>query len=566
MQKMSLMYPGEKAPVYKELPALTAHDLSLDLLSETLSEEKSEIAVIYYYLTHLCEEEAVARYRNEIFEDILSFPEIREKMQEVLQKIDFLRQFGSFQKITDASSVWDLVHRMGEMEEYLLSVEAIYETLTKTPIRSEGLKNLRDYTRSLYEESGFSALKKDISELKKDTTEIRSVTLGVNLNDRFEPNSVGIVSVNSRYYTKSSVISHFNDFLSGSDKQSFTYDPSRTDQFETSTQTPDLLPGIPLTSLAMLGREDRGNDVIRSMDRAMAHMIGKIVRKLKSVISRHVNVSTEVITKMIPEFMYYIRFAEYIENMQAAGFSFCTPQVIPSDDRGLQTEDLYNLKLANEVRLHPENRTAKDVIGNDLDFSPSHRIYILTGANRGGKTTFTQAVGLAFVLAQGGIRVPARSFTYSPVDNIFTHYPADENETMDLGRLGEETKRFRELYQQATARSLLLLNESFSTTSYEEGYYIARDVVRALKYLGVRTIYNTHMHKLASEIDVLNREETAEDMAASLVSQSRDGERSYRIVIAPPEGLSYARDIAEKYGVTFEQLKKHAETSQTDCK
>lgn len=560
MEKMSLMYPGEKAPVYKELPLLTAHDLSLDLLSETLSEEKTETAVIYYYLTHLCEDAAVARYRNEIFEDILTFPEIREKMQDVLQKIDFLRQFGSFQKITDASGVWDLVHRMGEMEEYLMSVEAIYETLTNTPIKSEGLKNLRDYTRSLYEESGFAALKKDISELKKETSEIKSVTLGVNLNDRFEPNSVGIVSVNSKYYTKSSVISHFNDFLSGPDKQSFTYDPSRSEHFGATTQAPDLLPRIPLTSLAMLGREDRGNDVIRSMDRAMAHMIGKIVRKLKSVISRHVNVSTEVITKMIPEFMYYIRFAEYVEKMQAVGFTFCAPQVLPAEERKLQTEGLCNLKLANEIRIHPEGRTAKDVIGNDLDFSAEHRIYILTGANRGGKTTFTQAVGLAFVLAQGGIRVPAASFTYSPVDNIFTHYPADENETMDLGRLGEETKRFRELYQQATARSLLLLNESFSTTSYEEGYYIARDVVRALKYLGVRTIYNTHMHKLASEIDVLNREETAEDMAASLVSQSKDGERSYRIVIAPPEGLSYAKDIAEKYGVTFEQLRDHQQS------
>ncbi len=558
---MSLLYPGEKPPVYKELPSLTAHDLSLDLLAETLSEEKTETAVIYHYLTHLCEDDKVARYRNEIFEDILNYPEIREKMQEVLQKIDFLRQFGSFQKITDASGVWDLVHRMGEMEEYILSVEAIYETLSNTPIQSEGLKKLRDYTKSLYEESGFSALKKDITDLKKDTSEIKSVTLGVNLNDRFEPNSVGIVSVNSRYYTKSTVISHFNDFISGSDKQSFTYDPSRSDQFDGDSHTPMALPGIPLTSLSLLTREDRGNDVIRSMDRAMAHMIGKIVRKLKSVISRHVNVSTVVITGMIPEFMYYIRFAEYIEKMKAAGFSFCTPQVMPSEERGMQTEGLYNLKLANEIRLHPGDRTAKDVIGNTLDFSKDHRIYILTGANRGGKTTFTQAVGLAFVLAQGGISVPALSFSYSPVDNIFTHYPADENETMDLGRLGEETKRFRELYQAATKKSLLLLNESFSTTSYEEGYYIARDVVRALKYLGVRTIYNTHMHKLAEEIEVLNREETAEDMAASLVSQSREGNRSYRIVLAPPEGLSYAKDIALKYGVTFEQLREKADST-----
>ncbi len=142
------------------------------------------------------------------------------------------------------------------------------------------------------------------------------------------------------------------------------------------------------------------------------------------------------------------------------------------------------------------------------------------------------------------------------MDNIYTHYPADENETMDLGRLGEETKRFRELFHTATKDSLLLLNESFSTTSFEEGYFIARDVVRALKHMGVRTIYNTHMHKLALEIDAINDEEKTEDLAASLVARSVQGKRSFQIEAAPPEGQSYARDIAQKYGVTFEQLMK----------
>lgn len=554
MEKMSLLYPGEKAPAYHELPSLTAHDLSLDLLSEALSEDKKEQAVIYYYLTHLTDDSRVAEYRSGIFQDIRSFPEIRESLKEIFEKIDFLRQFGSFQKITDASGVWELVHRMNEMDEYISSVEAIAKTLTDIPIKSDGLKALRDYATGLYQEAGFFELKKDIEELKKDTNEIKSVTLGVNLNDRYEPSSVGIVSVNSKYYTKSNVISHFSDFVAG-DKKSFTYEPQTSNDFLPDSKGSSIgLP--PLLSLALLNPEDRGNDVIRSMDRAMGRMIGKVVRKLKAVISRHVNVSTEIITGMIPEFMYYIRFAEYVEKMEAFGFSFCTPRALPSSDRTLEAKNLYNLKLANEVQKSPSGRTASDVIGNDLDFSFEHRIYILTGANRGGKTTFTQAVGLSFVLAQGGISVPADSFAYSPVDNIFTHYPADENQTMDLGRLGEETKRFRELYLSATDKSLLLLNESFSTTSYEEGYYIARDVVKALKYLGVRTIYNTHMHKLAEEAKIMNEEEAAPDMVASLVARSDEGKRSFHMVVAPPEGLSYARDIAEKYGVTFRQLRE----------
>ena len=152
--------------------------------------------------------------------------------------------------------------------------------------------------------------------------------------------------------------------------------------------------------------------------------------------------------------------------------------------------------------------------------------------------------------------MPAEKFSFSPADNIFTHYPADENQTMDLGRLGEESSRFRDIFKAAGKRSLLLLNESFSTTSFEEGYYIARDVVRILKRLGVRTIYNTHMHKLAREAEALNKEETGDSQIASLVAETEDGQRSYRVRVAPPSGLSYAHDIAEKYGVTYELLEK----------
>ena len=52
------------------------------------------------------------------------------------------------------------------------------------------------------------------------------------------------------------------------------------------------------------------------------------------------------------------------------------------------------------------------------------------------------------------------------MDGVYTHFPADEDKTLDLGRLGEECKRFRELYMETTGDSLLLLNETFATTSF----------------------------------------------------------------------------------------------------
>jgi DNA mismatch repair ATPase MutS len=249
--------------------------------------------------------------------------------------------------------------------------------------------------------------------------------------------------------------------------------------------------------------------------------------------------------------VYYIRFAEYIEKMMKDGKRFCKATVIGHDagaDVLMQARGIYNLRLATAAL-----EDGDEIITNDLDFDKDHMVYILTGANRGGKTTITQAVGILYVMAQGGIYVPGDSFSFVPVDMIYTHYPADEDKTMDLGRLGEECQRFKNMYSGCTDKSLLLLNETFSTTSFEEGYYIARDAVKAILSKGVRTIYNTHMHKLAYDIDNLN-DEGYPSKAVSLVAKSDGGNRSFKVEIAPPEGLSYAKDIAEKYGVTYEML------------
>ena len=87
----------------------------------------------------------------------------------------------------------------------------------------------------------------------------------------------------------------------------------------------------------------------------------------------------------------------------------------------------------------------------------------------------------------------------------------------------------------------------------EEGYFIARDSVRAILRKGVRTIYNTHMHKLAADVDEMNNQNSA-GKVSSLVVKSDGGKRSFRVEVAAPEGMSYARDIAQKYGVTYEML------------
>ena len=276
------------------------------------------------------------------------------------------------------------------------------------------------------------------------------------------------------------------------------------------------------------------------------------MNEIKHTIKKYVNITGYSLISLMPEILFYDRWAELTEKLIAAGMPVCKPGILDPAERSCSFKDIYNLKLA----INKINGEEINIIANDFEFSDKGRIYILTGPNRGGKTIFTQAVGIAMLMAQWGVYAPASSAAVSPCDNIFTHFPADENDTVDLGRLGEESQRLSKIFEVATRHSLLLLNESLATTSVAEGVFIAKDVVKAMRYLGARAVFNTHMHDLATSVDEINRTVEGDSAAESLITGVHDGERSFKVSIAPPQGVSYAKDIAERYGVTFAQIKR----------
>jgi DNA mismatch repair ATPase MutS len=239
--------------------------------------------------------------------------------------------------------------------------------------------------------------------------------------------------------------------------------------------------------------------------------------------------------------------------MQESNMPFCRPEIARTEDRDCIVHNVYNISLALHMLQQGEN-PAEMLVLNDVKFDESGRIQILTGPNRGGKTVYTEAVGLMQVLFQAGVFVPGSHASISPVDSIYSHFPADENQTIGLGRLGEETKRLNEIFQQATDYSLILLNESLSSTSFTEGLYIAQDIVKAFRYLGARVIFNTHMHELAANADTINQDIEGTSKVVSLVTGITNGKRSYKIQQGAPLGKSYAMDIAMKYGLSYAQI------------
>lgn len=95
--------------------------------------------------------------------------------------------------------------------------------------------------------------------------------------------------------------------------------------------------------------------------------------------------------------------------------------------------------------------------------------------------------------------------------------------------------------------------KQMSSVSFHD---LGLDSIRAILARKIRTIYNTHMHKIARDIDELNSSVDSKAKAASLIVKTDGGKRSFEIVVAKPEGQSYANDIASKYGVTYDQLTK----------
>ena len=278
-----------------------------------------------------------------------------------------------------------------------------------------------------------------------------------------------------------------------------------------------------------------GNDALsNAITKPVSNIMKKTCDDIKSTLKKYVNISGYMLIGLMPEILFYVRWAELTDKIIAQGMPVCKAEILPADERKCSFKEIYNLKLAINNVIGEGERI--NIITNDIDFSDAHRIYILTGPNRGGKTIITQAVGLAMMLAQWGIYVPAAAAQLSP--------------------WGEESKRLSEIFDIATPHSFMLLNESLATTSVAEGLFIAKDVVKAMRYLGVRCIFNTHMHELARSLDELNAAE-GDSRVESLVTGVQRGERSFKVAVAPPQGVSYAKDIAQKYGVTYEQIRAH---------
>ena len=232
---------------------------------------------------------------------------------------------------------------------------------------------------------------------------------------------------------------------------------------------------------------------------------------------------------------FYLAAVQLVHQLDRFGLEWCYPTVCDKDD--LEFEELKECVMGMGIQTK--------VIGNTCSFKKKG-LLIVTGANQGGKSTFLRSIGIAQVMMQCGLPVAAKSFSAGLFPKIFVHFTRREDSEMNSGRLDEELGRMSKIIDEIGDDSLILLNESFATTTEKEGSFIAYDIIKALSEAGVRILTVTHLLSFARRVYEENAEKEGTGIEFLTAERKEDGTRTFKMIRHEPELTSFGLDLYEE--------------------
>lgn len=466
-------------------------------------------------------------------EDLLDQPKIDALFTQALPEIEAIYELRKAK--TEQENVEANLHSLKEIETYIKLMDYLGSEMKAIHPKSKGLQWLWNQVMVVYESEEYQHLKENSGKMMDSIGGIKSITLGVNLDtSRMVAKEIGVLSIQGESYHSGDLIDRL---LSAR---------LRKDEYTCLT---------PLVSVK--AAEGGTGAMLQAVNEAITRIYKKAFTSFGISVKNYMRCNTDYLIRLYGDIMFLHQSYQLLDELRKKGYPICKPEIVSKEEKAYQVIDSYHLVLSRKEERH--------LVQNSVTFDEQGMFYIITGPNHGGKSVFLHSIGIVQAMAQLGLFVPARKARISLVDQIYTHFPAESADEIGKGRFGEECARLSEILKDCTSYSMILMDESLSSTSSIEGAYIANEVLKSIATIGCRGGYVTHMHELCNQVEKINQTPAGTiriDHLVAQIDEDEAGKRSYKVIRTKPDGLSYARDIAEKYGLVYEELmKNHKEKS-----